>query len=321
MLSRTADSLYWMSRYLERAEHAARLLDVHINLALDNTPESAEARWQRVLACLDPATARKGVPQAASEATVDALAFDMSNRNSIVSCIMAARENARQVREQISSEMWEQINRLFHEVRRSGIEERRDAQPLEFLWSVREKSYLFQGITDSTMSHGEGWQFIQLGRFLERASATAIMLDVHFAEFSRMPDWDATLGDLEWVGLLRSCTAFEAYCKVYTAELRPKRIIEFVLLNEDFPHSVRFSVDHLQRALMSLAQASPSRHADRLRKLAGRLSSSLAFAQIDDVLAGDVHAMLEGVQRQCNQIHIVAHQIYISYSIQSALEA
>lgn len=311
-----------MSRYLERAEHAARLLDVHVNLSLDYTRDSSEARWGRVLACLDPILAKAEPQPAAAVQTVDALAFDMNNRKSIVSCIMAARENARQVREQISSEMWEQINRLFHEVRRASIEDLRESQPLEFLWSIREKSYLFQGITDSTMNHGEGWHFIQLGRYLERARAIAILLDVHFAEFCRQPDWSAAQTEhLEWIGLLRGCTAFEAYCKVYTAELRPKRILEFVLLNDEFPHSARFSMDHVQTAFQCLAQASPGRNSDRLRKLAGRLCSSLTFTSIDDVLAGDLHSMLEGLQRQCDQIHTAAYQIYISYTVDSALEA
>lgn len=322
MLSRVADNLYWMSRYLERAEHTARLLDVHINLSLEHTRGSSEARWGRLLACLDPNLAKADPQPLAETRSVDALAFDMSNRNSIVSCIMAARENARQVREQISSEMWEQINRLFHEVRRSSIEDVRDFQPTEFLWSVRERSYLFQGITDSTMNHGEGWHFIQLGRYLERAGSVASLLDVHFAEFARVPDWDAAHSEhLEWVGLLRSCTAFEAYCKVYTAELRARRVLEFMLLNAEFPHSVRFSMDHVQQAFDCLVQTCPNRGADRLRKLTGRVCSSLAFANIDDVLTGGLHTMLEGLQRQCNQIHAAAYQIYISYPVDSALEA
>jgi uncharacterized alpha-E superfamily protein len=320
MLARVADSLYWMSRYLERAEHAARLLDVHLNLALDRAPESAESRWRRVLACISPTLSRNSRPDSAT--TLESLAFDVNNRSSIVACIMAARENARQVREQISSEMWEQINRLFHEVRKGSSEDVRASEPMEFLYSVREKSYLFQGLTDSTMNHGQGWHFIQLGRFLERACATATLLDVHFLEFNDANNWDSAHGDhLEWVGLLRSCTAFEAYCKVYTADLTSRRIAEFLLLNNEFPHSVRFAVEHLHRALQAIDAGSPHRNSERLRTLAGRLSASLTFTQIDEVLQSGLHPMLDNIQRQCSQIHSAVYQIYIAYPIQSALEA
>ena len=161
MLSRVADSLYWMSRYLERAEHSARLIDVNLNLMLDYAPGTAESRWRRVMASL-------GVPVPTGMETdahhlLHTITFDISSRMSIVSSIMAARENARQVREQISSEMWEQLNRLFHAVKRTTMDELWEHSPHEFLAAVKEGSHLFQGITDSTMTHGEGWHFIQVG--------------------------------------------------------------------------------------------------------------------------------------------------------------
>src|SRR5215470_3514166 len=158
MLSRVADSLYWMSRYLERAEHSARLIDTHLSLMLDMSADSGDERWRRVLACLPPQT------QAAwpidAQGVIEELTFSTQNRSSIVSCITAARENARQVREQISSEMWMQLNRLFHQVNRARSEGPGVVQSLDFLNSVKDGSMLFQGITDGTMHHGEGWQFI-----------------------------------------------------------------------------------------------------------------------------------------------------------------
>ena len=202
MLSRVADSLYWMSRYLERAEHSARLIDVHLNLMLDASAVSVDLRWARVVESLGSSAMEAGD----GYAITNALAFDAENRLSIVSSISAARENARQVREQTSSEMWEQLNRLYHEVKQSGTEESWETQPDVFLRSVKEGAHLFQGITDSTMSHGDGWSFIQAGRFLERARVITLLLKVHFAEF---PTFE--FGQhLEWLGLLKSCTAFEA---------------------------------------------------------------------------------------------------------------
>ncbi|HUS05124.1 MAG TPA: alpha-E domain-containing protein [Bryobacteraceae bacterium] len=320
MLSRVADSLYWTSRYLERAEHSARLIDVHLNMMIDQSFLSSDQRWRQVAASLGTPLADDSTLDAHSIAR--ALTFDPTNRSSIVSCITAARENARQVREQISSEMWHQLNRLFHQVRRPGTEEAWSSQPLEFLYAVREGAHLFQGLTDSTMSHGEGWHFIQVGRFLERANATATLLDVHFSEHSLNPDELAGhLEYIEWIALLKSCTAFEAYCKVYTAELRPVRIAEFLMLNPEFPHSLRFAADMLHTALDAVAEASPTRKAGRVEKLTGKMRASLSFSHIEEILSGGIHPYLTNIQRQCSQMHSAVNQVYITYPIQSALEA
>ena len=179
MLSRVADSLYWMSRYLERAEHTARVINIQLNLMLERGSQSEDLDWARVRAL-----ARHGevgrTMNGARESLAQSLLHDASNRSSIVASIVNARENARQVREQISSEMWEQLNRLFHAVRRSSPEVW-DAR--DFLQSIKEGAHLFQGITDSTMTHGEGWQFIQAGRYLERAVAVSTLVGAHFREF------------------------------------------------------------------------------------------------------------------------------------------
>jgi len=236
---------------------------------------------------------------------------------------MSARENARQVREQISTEMWEQLNRLFHEVRRVSFEEDRDAHPVEFLEAVKHGTLTFHGMTDSSMSHGEGWQFIQIGRYLERAKSVATLLDVHFSEFDRSIDRPPDAADhLEWIGLLRACAAFEAYVKTYTADLTPDRIAEFLLLNPEFPHSARFAVEMLQIALNSLPEATSNRKgSSRVSRLAGRLRAALSFTQIDEIMSGGIHLHLENVQRQCSQIHSAAYQGYIDYPIDSALLA
>ena len=304
--------MYWMSRYLERAEHSARVIDVHLNLMLDETSGSVDRRWSRVISAL-----------ALSPTTVKTDTYGYAQAHGfeqIVSCIIQARENARQVREQISSEMWEQLNRLFLEVRRMETSDVWDAQPLEFLHAVKESSHLFQGLTDSTMNHGEGWQFIQVGRFLERSKATSKLLDVHFQEFLKLHDeaMDST-SHMEWIGLLRSCTAFEAYCKVYTADLRPDRIAEFLLLNSEFPHSIRFAVDGMQQSLEAIHECTSSKRSARVAKLAGRLRAELSFTPLDEILSG-LHNFFTTIRRQCAQIHTTVHQVYISYPIEAALE-
>ena len=312
MLSRVADNLYWMARYLERAEHTSRVVEVQMNLMLDQTSLTVEQRWERILACLG----QQADAQAAEVfSPVAMLLADTSCAGSIVSCITMARENARQVRQQISSEMWEQVNRLYHDTRRVGAGERRDLQPGEFLPSVERGLHLFQGVTDSTMSHGEGWQFIQIGRNLERVMATAKLLDVHFAELLAPGVADKAL--LEWIGLLKCCTGFEAYCRYYTADVRAENVAEFLILNDEFPHSIRFAVDQLQTALNRLPD-SDGRRAPVLR-VVGRLRASLSFAAIDEMMSSGIHHHLERIETQCRDIHREIHQAYIDYPVETAL--
>ena len=325
MLSRIADSLYWMSRYLERAEHTSRLLDVNLNLMLDESSSRSDRRWQRLLQALGRPKRLKwtGNPYAIAHT----LTFDTGSQSSVVSCIIAARENARHMREQISTEQWQRVNSLYLEVTRPSFKKGMDVNaeestegPTAFLQQVMEAVHQFQGVTDSTMSHGEGWHFIQVGRFLERASATTLLLEAYHEDLWAEPDRPLDGNEyLEWMGLLRSATAFEAYCKVYTADLTPERILEFLLLDPEFPHSLRFSIDSLQVALDAIQAQSGKRRADELHRIAGKLSASLAFASVDEILGRDVIAYLRRVQMQCNEIHATIYQLYVDYSIQAAL--
>jgi uncharacterized alpha-E superfamily protein len=317
MLSRVADSLYWMSRYLERAEHTVRLLTVNLNLMLDESPSNANVRWQRVLQALG------GAGSAAWEGDAYALAQELTFRSehssSILSCIVAARENARQVREQISSEQWQWLNRLYLRVTRFHLDGEADMQLPAFLSTIYEGVHLFQGVTDSTMSHGEGWHFIEMGRYLERASATVKLLELYYRELGASERSAQESDFLEWIGLLRSCTAFEAYCKVYTAELGNDRIMEFLLLNPEFPHAVRFSVDRLYRAIEATHGEGDKQRAAALTRVAGRLQASLSFGQIQEILAQDACAYLESIRTCCHQIHETIYRLYVDYPIQTAL--
>ena len=245
-----------------------------------------------------------------------------------MSCIIAARENSRHVREQISTEQWHRLNSLYLQVTRPEMQRDMHAeslltemqQPTEFLQSVMEAVHQFQGVTDSTMSHGEGWQFIQVGRYIERASATAMLLEAYHEDLwghpERIPEGNEYL---EWMGLLRSATAFEAYCKVYTADLTPEWILEFLLLDEQFPHSLRFSIDSLQCALEAIHDESAKKRAEPLRRLAGRLQALLSYSSVDEILNQDVVAYLRNIQAQCRAIHEMIYELYVDYSIQTAL--
>jgi uncharacterized alpha-E superfamily protein len=322
MLSRVADSLYWMSRYLERAEHTARLVDVEMQLWLDQAPSEGAGRWPFLMSALRmaPLAAPEGVGGAQGAAEmIDILVFDRDNPSSLVSCIALARENLRHVREQCSSEMWEQMNRVYLEAMQSGRRENWMLQSHAFFRAIKDGAHLFKGITDTTMSHGEGWQFIELGRYVERTDKLASLIGAHFARLPHPLDQSVEGGEyLEWIGLLRECAAFEAYCKTYTAEILPLQVAEFLLLNPDFPHSVRFSVDRLETALNVIGDLT-ERRAKMPARIAGRLRAQLSFSQIEEILAGGAHRYLEGVSNECAQLHAAIRHIYFDYPVESDL--
>jgi uncharacterized alpha-E superfamily protein len=233
--------------------------------------------------------------------------------------VTTARENASQVREEISSEMWQQLNELFLRVKQMREEGSWGARTHFASRSVIQGVHQFQGATDATMGHGEGWQYLQVGRYLERAVATASLLELFVAD--GRDEEPAPRDQVEWVALLRSCSALEAYCRHYTADVRSERVAEFLLLNEQFPRSVRFAAARLETALRALASCSGRGAGGRAERLAGRLRSSLEYGQVDEILNDGPQAYLSGISRQCTQIHSALYQSYVSYSVDTALPA
>ncbi len=321
MLARVADSLYWMSRYLERAEHTARLIDVHLNLVPDISRGESVQRRARLLDSLWVTPAGDSLVESDYQ-LFDFVTFDHTNSQSILACIAAARENARQVREQVSTEMWQQINELYIFVRNSQMEEIWNDRPSAFLHAIKQGSHLFQGITDSTLSHGQGWQFIQIARYLERVVRIVSLLRVETQSLNL--DGDARTVSSQytsWLGLLKSCTAFEAYSKVYTAHLEPHRVLEFLTLNAEFPHSICFGVQGIQRALDAIAEITDTHRGERVYRLAGRMRALLDFGHIDEIIGNDLGAFLSDIEQQCNQLHNALYQMYITYPIEEKLAA
>ena len=307
MLSRVADSLYWMSRYFERADACARVIEATHSLMLSRPNVGADQPWYRALthfgldgaSCEDP------------DEVLGRMAADPGNRSSLVACLSAARENASQIREGISAEMWEHLNRLYHEVLRLDVQFRDDAAVMRLVETVRDGSYSFYGVTETTMSRGEGWRFVQLGKFTERACAVSLLLDAYFVT----PHTD----DLDWVTLLASCAAFEAYCKAWTADLQRDRIATFLLGHPDFPYSVRYSVERMHDALAAIVAQSPTRQRQQIESIAGRLLASLTFTPVAELLAGNLHAFLNGILDQCRALHAAVDAAYVDYPIEVAL--
>ena len=318
MLSRVADSLYWMSRYLERAENTVRQLDVTMTLMLDSGGVNAEERWSRMVAAL-------GNPDGLDwDGDLDSMArkliFDSLCTSSVTYCINGARENARQVREEISTEQWQRLNRLYHQIHSPMAQTQFSSSISDVLSTTLDGIHLFQGVGDTTMIHGQGWQFIRLGRHLERAYATATMLEVYQPELFQAPGGEATGHQyLELVGLLRCCTAFEAFCQVYTADVAADRILEFVLLNRDFPHAIRYCVESIRTAIDDIQHTGGRRSPDELNARVGKLHAMLGFTTIREILDGDPAAILHRIRQQCLAIHELIYRYYVQYSIQSAL--
>ena len=290
MLSRVAESLFWMARYVERAENLARAWAVNYYARLE-AQKGGEPPWQAVVALTDGGGSALSVW---SDATVaEFMLWHPSNPSAVATCVARARENARSVREQISSEMWEHLNRLYFYLR----EVDRPAavrEPYELFRQVREGSQAFQGITGATMNHGEGYLFMELGRHLERAALTVRLLAVRYAEARRLDDGTAS-GSLHLMALLKSVSAFEAFRKLQRAPLTATAVAEFLLLSAEFPRAVRFCVGEALDAIKAIAADGPRADArgDRVQRALGPIRADLDYLDVDDVLRDGLVPYLE----------------------------
>jgi len=319
MLSRVADSLYWMARYIERAEHTARLLAVKLESMIEQSPEDADASWTRLLAALSSEEHVDTAPDAF--AITKALAFDRANPSSLVSSLRAARDNARQIREQLSTEVWEHINRLYLRTQSATIDAIWVHQPARFFRDILEDLFTLGGVTYTTLRHGEGWHFLELGRAIERAQLVSRLLDIHFGVIA--PGYSGEQPPppkyFDWLVLLKFCSAFEPYCKEYTAAVQPEKIAEFLLFDAEFPHSVRFSVERIVEALNAVAPGAPQSRRAACGRLAGRLKAAVDFGQIDELTGGSIDTFLVNISRQCEDIHKAVFAAYVAYDAETVL--
>jgi uncharacterized alpha-E superfamily protein len=312
MLSRVAESLYWMSRYLERAENTARLLDVHLNLNMELTVAAGQRRYEDVLGALQVNFFEGHLPSP-TDLTLDTVVSE-----SISNCISSARENARQIREQISSEMFEQINKLYLYIRSRPTQDRFAIEPNFVFGRVKDGVHLFTGITDSTMTHGQGWQWIRAGRYLERANLVAGLLLNHMRHLIDEAEGDPQHYS-ELLGLLKSCTAWEAYCKVHGAELTNLRVAEFLLLSREFPHSLHFAVNETSRSLEALAQATGMTAQTHLESKVGRLLAQLRYTSIHELFEQSPMQFFHQVRADMADINDHLYRVYFSQSFARAI--
>ncbi|MDB6016973.1 MAG: hypothetical protein JWR19_1462 [Pedosphaera sp.] len=307
MLSRVADSIYWMSRYVERAENVARFVDVNLNLMLDS-PSGAAQQWQPLVNITgDHADFTKRYQESTQHNVTQFLTFDRDNPNSIISCLRAARESARSVREIISSEMWLQLNSFYLMVNSAATSGKFLGSPHDFFTEVKLSSHLFTGVTDATMTHGEGWHFCRLGRKLERADKTSRILDVkYFILLRSAEDVGTPFDDVQWAAVLRSASAFEMYRKRH-GRISPKGIVEFLLLDTEFPRAIRYCLNAARDSLHAISGTPIGTYRKPAEKLLGQLCSDLAYANVDDAMTEGLHEYLDILQTKMN---LVSTRIY-----------
>jgi uncharacterized alpha-E superfamily protein len=312
MLSRVAESVYWIGRYLERAENTARFVDVNLQMSLD-APITFSDQWQPVVTItgdLEPFVNKYG--QATRESAIQFLASDLDNPNSIVSCVTKARENARSVREVLSSETWGQINRFYLLVSNRSASQRALSFSYEFFSDVKLLSQTIAGVADQTMSHGQAWHFLQLGRMLERADNMTRLLDVKY--FLLLPSLEHVGGavdEMQWSILLRSATAFEMYRKQY-GRIAPERVVEFLLLDKEFPRAVLFCLFTAEQSLHAITGSPRGAYRNAAEQRLGRLSAELAYTQVYDIIASGLHEFLDGFQSKLNDAGAAIGETFFS---------
>lgn len=302
MLSRVADSVYWMARYVERAENVARFIDVNHNLEID-LGETAARQWAPLIYTTgDAELFNKRYDAMTRQNVIQFLAFDRKNPNSIFSCVQSARENARSIREVISSAMWEEINKFYHMVREASRSPELLMQPYEFCNRVKLASHLLVGVTDCTMSHGEAWHFARMSRLIERADKTSRIIDVKY--FILLPDpkdVGSSLDVVQWSALLKSASALEMYRRIH-GRIVPMRVTEFLLLDRDFPRSMHYCVIKAMESLQVITGGTPGTFSSRVEQLLGRLRAEMDYTAVEDTIERGLHEYVDDFQVRLNQV-------------------
>ena len=301
LLSRAADSVYWMARYIERAENIARFIGVNFHLQLDLPLEPAH-QWQPLIDTSgDTEPFQKRYGEANQTKVTEFLTFDTANPDSIYFCLRAARENARSVRETISSGMWEQLNSMYLQIQaeREGAEH--DSLP-EVLHGIRLSCQMFQGITDATMSHDEAWHFLRLGRNLERADKTSRILDVkYFILLPSATGIGTPYDDLHWSAVLKSVDGFEMYRKKH-GRISPRNIVDFLVTDREFPRAIHHCIRGAGESLRAITGSPMGSFQNSSERLMGMVSAELDFTSVDEVIRCGLHEYLDGLQVKMNAI-------------------
>lgn len=321
MLSRVADSVYWMARYIERAENVARFIDVNYNLTLGDGVALGNQWAPLVYTAGDHELFTRLHGEPSREAVLRFLAYEAENPNSILSCVAKARENARSIRDTITSPMWQQINTFFLMVTSAAREGKPLDEPVAFCDAVKLASHSLLGLTYATMSHGEPWHFANIGRLMERADKTSRIVDVQY--FILLPDADdvgSSLDVVRWSAMLRSASALAMYRRVY-GQITPRNVAQFLVLDREFPRAIHFCIKSAQDSMQQITGSRDATFRCRAEQRMGRLSTDLAYTSIDDVIDQGMHEYIDHFQRQLNQLGEAIHQdFFIADSVSREMQ-
>jgi uncharacterized alpha-E superfamily protein len=315
LLARDADSMYWLSRYIERAEHVARLLLVNSNLLVDVgdlAPDLQERQWLSV-----PTIMRSNLPtQPARGSHHDGvipryMTFERDNPNSLITCVSRARENARGVRENISSEMWECVNTLYWSIRADDAPTRFEESPDIFYRQLMNGSMLFQGLTDQTLDHDQRWLFTQLGKYLERIDVSCGIIETKYGILmSAEQRLEGALKNIHWMAVLRSCCSLEAYRRQYVGDMDPLRVASFLILERSYPRSLRSAVAMAHEAIAAIRSEVNPLAIDPAERILGRLDAQLEYAEMSEILSDGLPAYLQRIRNQIAETAMAVQKSY-----------
>lgn len=302
MLSRVANSIYWMCRYIERAENVARFIDVNLNL-LHDMESDMEHQWKPLIMTTgDQDIFERNCKEYSAEEVIWFLTFDRDYANSIISCLSAARENARSIREIISTEMWEHLNTFYLDIIKEESIKLALEDPHRFFGIIKMRSHLFTGLLDSTMSHGEAWNFARIGMMIERADKTSRILDVKYFMLLRQADLvNAPVDNIQWLAVLRSTSAFEMFRKE-VHRVTPNNVADFLIFNKYFPRSIYHCISKARISMHRITGTPLDRATNKAEKKLGRLMADLEYSDIEEVIESGLHEFLDDLQIRLNQV-------------------
>lgn len=318
LLSRVAENLYWMSRYVERAENLARLLHVGFYLDLDAAELAREGgdgpveSLLTIFACRDAYAAGGGTGD--RDEVLRFLTFDRQNPQSMLRLVAAARENARGTQETVSAEAWSHVNRLYLYLSGPRALRRFRASPSRFFEAVKRACILFGGLIDSTLPRTEIFHFLQVGRYLERADQMSRILMAKSPALcpAGPDDGGLSMGLVHWTSLLRSCSAYEAYLRSHHDRIDPVSVVRYLVLDADFPRAVRFSVARCRESLHAIAGGDDDEFSSEAERRLGRLDSDLRYLDVDEIFERGLPTFLTGVQDACGRIGDEIHHAYFA---------
>ena len=316
MLSRDADSMYWMSRYVERAEHVARLLLVNGNLLIDVgdlAPALQEQQWLSIIQILRLNESDEALSGDAPMGIRVArhMTFNAANPSSLISCVSRARENARSIRENISAEMWETLNSLYWSIRGDDARSRFEDSPEDFYRSIMAGSMLFQGLTDQTLAHDQRWLFTQVAKHLERIDVTCRVIETKFIILKGAETiLETALRNIHWMAVLRSCCSIEAFRRHHLGEMDPLRVAAFLILERNFPRSIRFSVERAVDAVAAIHASVDPNAVDPAERVLGRLNAQLEYAEMTEILNEGLPAYLQRIQASVAEAALAVQKAY-----------